>query len=297
VRAALLELRSSAEVAFDGSWRAVDAFVAGATQSPLVEEVRVRVTCAGWRLERHRPSGITLRGGRDGGTWSHTAGTAPGAPSYFDLARKDCVGTAVQHDLTRFQVLSDGTNAYLRVTLRTLVPTFGVLDGAQLLDVYVHVPGASPTSTAAAFASRDYTIAPPGAWSQRVEVQGFASPVWEDAAGGTPGTASVLAEQSDRTITIALPEAQFGTPGTGWGFAVALTGQDGFSADQARAFTSTAGAFTFGVCAAGGTAKVCSADPNTVPKAMDVITPSGADQATELDPTQGPVIIQSVTVP
>ena len=44
-------------------------------------------------------------------------------------------------DLTRFQVLSDGTFAYLRVTLRTLVPTFGAIDGAQLLDVYVHVPG------------------------------------------------------------------------------------------------------------------------------------------------------------
>ena len=77
-------------------------------------------------------------------------------------------------DLTRFQVLSDGTYAYLRVTLRTLVPTFGALDGAQLLDVYVHVPGATATSTQAAFASRNYTIAPSGAWSQRVEVQGFA---------------------------------------------------------------------------------------------------------------------------
>ena len=57
-------------------------------------------------------------------------------------------------------MLSDGTFAYLRVTLRTLVPTFGQLDGAQLLDVYVHVPGATDTSTAAAFASRNYTIAP-----------------------------------------------------------------------------------------------------------------------------------------
>jgi hypothetical protein len=41
-------------------------------------------------------------------------------------------------DLTRFQVLSD--YAYLRVTLRTLVPTFGVIDGAHLLDVYVITP-------------------------------------------------------------------------------------------------------------------------------------------------------------
>ncbi len=200
-------------------------------------------------------------------------------------------------DLTRYQVLSDGTFAYLRVTLRTLVPTFGVLDGAQLLDVYVHVPGASATSTAAAFVSRNYTIAPAGAWSQRVEVQGFASPVWVNAAGNSVGTASALAVQSDRTITVALPEAQFGTPTSGWGFSVVLTGQDGFSSDQARAFTSTPGGFTFGVCAVGGTAPICAVPPGTVPKAVDVITPAGVSQATELDPTLGPVVIQPVTVP
>ena len=200
-------------------------------------------------------------------------------------------------DLTRYQVLSDGTFAYLRVTLRDLTPTFGVTDGAQLLDVYVHVPGASATSTQAAFASRNYTIAPAGAWSQRVEVQGFASPVWVNAAGNSVGTASALAVQSDRTITVALPEAQFGTPASGWGFTVVLTGQDGFSADQARAFTATPGGFTFGVCAPGGTAPICTVDPATVPKAMDVITPPGVSQATELDPTLGPVVIQPVTVP
>jgi glucoamylase len=200
-------------------------------------------------------------------------------------------------DLTRFQVSSDGTFAYLRVTLANLVPTFGSTDGAQLLDVYVHVPGASSTSTQAAFASRNYAIAPSGAWSQRVEVQGFASPAWVNAAGTSVGTASALAVQADKTITIALPEAQFGTPASGWGFSVVLAGQDGFSPDQARAFTATPGADTFGVCAAGGTAPVCSVDPSTVPKAMDVITPAGVSQATELNPTLGPVVIQPVPVP
>jgi glucoamylase len=111
------------------------------------------------------------------------------------------------------------------------------------------------------------------------------------------GTAFALAVQADKTITIALPEAQFGTPGSGWGFSVVLTGQDGFSPDQARGFTPTPGDFSFGVCASGGTAPVCSADPNTVPKAVDVLTPAGVSQATELDPTLGPVIIQPVTVP
>ena len=200
-------------------------------------------------------------------------------------------------DLTRFQVLSDGTYAYLRVTLQTLVPTFGALDGAQLLDVYVHVPGASATSTQAAYASRNYTIAPSGAWSQRVEVQGFASPAWVDAAGNPVGTASALAVQADKTITVALPEAQFGTPTSAWGFSVVLTGQDGFSSDQARAFTATPGAYTFGVCAADGTAPVCGVDPSTVPKAVDVITPAGVLQANELNPALGPVVIQPVIVP
>jgi len=200
-------------------------------------------------------------------------------------------------DLTRFQVLSDGTTAYLRATIANLAPTFGQVDGAQLLDVYVHVPGPADTSTAAAFPSRNYTIAPSGAWSQRLEVQGFAAPVWQDASGNAVGTASVLALQSDGTITIALPEAQFGTPGTGWGFTVVLTGQDGFSSDQARAFTATPGDFTFGVCAPDVSAPICSVDPGTVPKAMDVITPAGVSQATELDPTLGTVAIQPVTVP
>jgi glucan 1,4-alpha-glucosidase len=200
-------------------------------------------------------------------------------------------------DLTRFQVISDGTFAYLRTTLANLDPTFGQTNGAQLLDVYVHTPGAGSTSTAAAFSSRNYTTTSGGAWSQRLEVQGFAAPVWVHAGGSTVGTPFVLASQADRTITIALPEAQFGTPTSGWGFSVVLTGQDGFSPDQARAFTPTATGFTFGVCAPGETAPVCSADPGTVPKAVDVLTPAGVSQATELDPTLGPVTIAPVTAP
>ena len=253
----------------------------------------------------------TAAGGRSTGYAQVTVSNEGGGTSVLDVTDPtgddngpgtyqyptDSSFVAGSFDLTRFQVLSDGTFAYLRVTLRTLVPTFGALDGAQLLDVYVHVPGATATSTQAAFASRNYTISSSGAWSQRLEVQGFAAPVWVNAGGGTVGTPFVLPVQTDRTITIALPEAQFGTPGSGWGFSVVLTGQDGFSSDQARAFTATPGAFTFGVCATGGTAPICSVDPSTVPKAMDVITPPGVSQATELNPTLGPVVIQPVTIP
>jgi glucoamylase len=200
-------------------------------------------------------------------------------------------------DLTRFQVLSDGTTAYLRVTLANLDPTFGQVNGAQMLDVYVHQPGAANTSTAAAFPQRNYTITTGGAWSQRVEVQAFAAPVWVDASGNTVGSPAVLPSQPDRTITIALPESAFGTPGTGWGFTVVLTGQDGFSPDQARGFAPTPQAFQFGVCAPGGAAPICTFDPASVPKAVDVMTPPGVSQATELDPTLGAVTIAPVTVP
>jgi glucoamylase len=200
-------------------------------------------------------------------------------------------------DLTGFKVISDGSTVYLQASLAALQPAFGQTLGLQLLDVYVHVPGASSTSTQAAYASRNYTIAQGSAWSQLVEVQGFASPVWQDAGGDSLGGAFVTADTASKTITIGLPQATFGTPGPGWGFTVVLTGQDGFSADQARAFTATPGAFTFGVCAAGGTSPICSVDPTTVPKAVDVLTPPGVSQSTELDPTQGAVVLQDVSVP
>ncbi len=90
-------------------------------------------------------------------------------------------------------------------------------------------------------------------WNERLEVQGFASPVWVDANGISLGTAAVVASTVARTITIALPKTTFGTPTSGWSFAEVLTGQDGFSSDQARAFTPTPGGYSFGVCAAGNT--------------------------------------------
>src|SRR5690349_20750783 len=201
-------------------------------------------------------------------------------------------------DMTRFQVLSDGTTAYLRATVANLAATFGVVGGAQLLDVYVHVPGAATTSTAAAFPTRNYTISSSVAWSQMLETQGFAAPVWKDASGNTVGTPQVLASQSDGTITIALPESAFGTPGPNWGFTVVLTGQDGFSPDQARGFAKTAQAFLFGVCGAPSGDPHCTADASTVPKAMDVLTPTGVVQSNELDYTlHTPVVITDVVIP
>ena len=106
-----------------------------------------------------------------------------------------------------------------------------------------------------------------------------------------------MADDTSGTATLIVPESAFGTVGPGWVFTVALTGQDGFSSDQARDFTPTAGAVHVRRLRAGGTGPICSVDPSTVPKVMDTITPAGVDQATELDPTVAPVVLQGVPVP
>jgi glucoamylase len=100
-----------------------------------------------------------------------------------------------------------------------------------------------------------------------------------------------------KTMTIAVPAALFGTPASGWSFTVALHGQDGFGTDQARNFAPTPQPFAFGVCAAGGSAPICGADPNSVAKVIDTIVPAGVDQSTELDVTKGPVVLHGVPIP
>jgi len=206
--------------------------------------------------------------------------------------------TAGSWDLTGFQVITAGSEVYLRTSLATLAPTFGSVDGAQLLDIYVHDPSAASTSTAAAFPTRNYTIAPADGWSERLEVQGFASPVWVNAAGGQVGTpTAVVASTVAKTITIALPESAFGTPASGWTFTVAITGQNGFNGDQAISFTTNPGGFTLGVCPVGGSEPICALPTGSVPEVMDTITPAGVSQATELNPVNGPVVLQGVTVP
>ena len=201
-------------------------------------------------------------------------------------------------DLTHLAVSQDGTNVYIQVTLRALTPTFGSPFGAQLLDVYVHDPAATSTSTAAPFSSFNYTIAPADAWSQRLEAQGFASPVWVSPSGSR-GNPQFVVDGTSKTATLIVPQKTFGTVKSGWVFTVALTGQDGFSPDQARSFAPTPQPFQFGVCAPGGSSPICSVDPNKVPKVMDTIPPATVDQATELDPTKNPggVQLQGVTVP
>jgi carbohydrate-binding DOMON domain-containing protein len=183
-----------------------------------------------------------------------------------------------------------------RLRTRDLSETFGSPLGAQLVDVYVHVPAASSTSTAAAHPLRNFTIAPAFAWSRLIQVQGFGQR-YVDADGNTLGTAAISANPISRFITFSVPKASLGTPGPGWGFTVVLTGQDGFSPDQARGFTPTPQEFQFGVCAVASADPHCTFDPALVPKAVDVITGGGVSQATELDYTLGPVVLSGVLVP
>src|SRR4029078_4269388 len=112
-------------------------------------------------------------------------------------------------DLQRFQVYDDATNIIFRVQTRDLSPTFGSPLGAQLVDVYVHDPAASTTSTAAAHPLRNYQIAPGSAWNQLIEVQGFGQR-YVDAGGTTLGTVQISANQISRFITFSVPKATLG---------------------------------------------------------------------------------------
>ena len=131
-------------------------------------------------------------------------------------------------DIQRFQVYDSGADVTFRLQTRDLSETFGSPLGAQLVDVYVRVPGASTTSTAAAHPLRNFTIAPTFAWSRLIQVQGFGQR-YVDASGTTLGTATISANPISRFITFSVSKASLGTPGPGWGFTVVLTGQDGFS--------------------------------------------------------------------
>lgn len=201
------------------------------------------------------------------------------------------------YDLTDFQVYDTGSTVTFRVQTRDLTPTFGSPLGAQLVDIYVHQPGVTPTSTSAAYASRNYSIASSGAWSKLIEVQGFGQK-FVDTQGNTLGTVAISANSISRYITFSVDKSALGgTPASGWGFSVALAGQDGFSPDQARAFTPTPGSYSFGVCATASSDPHCTVDPNTVPKVMDTVDPAGVLQSQELDYTLGPVVLQPVSIP
>jgi glucoamylase len=202
-------------------------------------------------------------------------------------------------DLTKYQVYDTGATVTFRVQTADLTNTFGANNGAQLVDVYVHDPAASATSTASSYPGMNYSIAPAAAWSRLIEVQGFGNDKFSDPSGASLGAVTVSANSISRYTTFSVDKTALGgTPSSGWGFTVTLTGQDGtHGVDQTRAFTSTPGGYSFGVCLTNDGSTLCNADPNTVPKVMDLLTSPGVSQSDELDYTKHPAVLQDVTIP
>jgi len=146
----------------------------------------------------------------------------------------------------------------------------------------------------------NYGLASGAAWNRLIEVQGFGNQRFVDPADSNVGTFTSAANFITRYITFSVDKTALGgTPGTGWGFIVTLTRQDGtHGTDQTRAFTATPGGYTFGVCTNDDGTAPCTADPNAVPKTMDVLTPAGVTQADELNYiTHNPVVLRDVTIP
>ena len=179
------------------------------------------------------------------------------------------------------------------------------------------MPSGEIQSTAAAGAF-NYAIAPASAWNQLIEVDGFGTDDWVTPATSTSGisgsstvgtpqvSVAQLSPSGGETpglVTITVPTSALGTPGSGWTFTVTLAGQDGFGVDDARTFTATPQAYTFGVCSAAVAGEpsppaICAYNPADVPFVLDTIPPSGVNVQTELDPTLNPSVqLQGVTVP
>jgi len=200
-------------------------------------------------------------------------------------------------DMDQFQVFEvPGDRIAFRVRNRDQSPTFGSPLGAQLVDVYANVPGGGSTTTAASFPGRNYQVG--AGWNRLLEVQGFGQR-FINPAGDVLGTINIHASAISRYITFSVPKAALGgTPGAGWRFTVVETGQDGFSPDQARGFQPTPQGFQFGVCATASADPHCTFNPALVPKAVDVLTPTGVSQSDELDYTlHTPVVIAPIAIP
>jgi glucoamylase len=253
-------------------------------------------------------------GGSGPGTYAYPTATNPDGSPVF---------APEEFRLNGLTVVDSASTVSFEVGIANLQPTFGSLLGVQLIDLYIHAPGGSvPTgetlSTAAAGAF-NYSIAPADAWNQLIEVDGFGTDDWVtpgSATSGLSGSSSVgtpevsviqLSPSGGETpglVIITVPTSVLGAPGAGWTFTVTLTGQDGFGIDDARTFTATPGAYTFGVCSSAVASEpsppaICSYSPAAVPFVMDTIPPATVNVQTELDPTVNPsgVALQGVTVP
>ncbi len=301
------------------------AFSVPVTLQPGSDSVEVAVTAAGATNEAifsvlSVPGTVVLSappapgGGNGPGTYAYpTATNADGSPVFAPDSFR----------LSGFTVVQGASTVTFEVGIANLQPTFGSLLGAQLIDLYIHAPSGSvpagETQSTAAAGAFNYSIVPADAWNQLIEVDGFGTDDWvtpSSATSGLSGSSSVgtpqvsviqLTPSSGETpglVTITVPTSVLGTPGSGWTFTLALTGQNGFGIDDARTFTATPGAYTFGVCSVAVASEpsppaICSYNPADVPFVMDTIPPATVNVQTELNPTVNPsgVALQGVTVP
>ena len=304
------------------------AFSVSLSPEPGTDSVEVAATAPGGATNEalfavtdlHIPGTVVLSAAAAPG-----GGSGPGTYAYPTATNSD--GSAVfapdSFRLSGLTVINSGSTVTFQVGIANLESTFGSLLGAQLIDLYIHAPSGSipagETQSTAAAGAFNYSIAPADAWNQLIEVDGFGTDDWvtpASSSSGISGSSSVgtpqvsvaqLTSSGSETpglVTITVPTSVLGTPGSGWTFTVALTGQDGFGVDDARTFTATPGAYTFGVCSAAVAGEpsppaVCSYNPADVPFVLDTIPPTSVNVQTELDPTQNPsgVQLQGVTVP
>jgi glucoamylase len=304
------------------------AFSAAVSPEPGTDSVEVAVTAPGGATNEaifavtdlHIPGTVVLNAAA-----AAAGGSGPGTYAYPTAANSD--GSPVfapdSFRLSGLTVINSGSTVSFQVGIANLQPTFGSLLGAQLIDLYIHAPAgdvpAGETQSTGAAGAFNYSVSPADAWNQLIEVDGFGTDDWVTPASTTSGLSgsssvgtpevsvaqlSSSGSQTPGLVTITVPTSALGAPGSGWTFTVTLTGQDGFGVDDARTFTATPGAYTFGVCSAAVASgaeppAICSYNPADVPFVMDTIPPASVNVQTELDPTQNPsgVELQGVTVP
>ena len=202
-------------------------------------------------------------------------------------------------DIQDFQVFDDGSDIIFRLRTRDLTPTFGSPLGAQLVDVYVHVPGAADDLDRRRQCDAQLPDrAAPYAWSRLIQVQGFGQR-YVDASGATLGTVAISANQISRFITFSVTKAIARLTGPGLGLH-RRSHRPGRLQRATRREASSRRRRTSSSASARRRAPTRTARSTRalVPKAVDVITPTGVLQSDELDYTlHSPVVITGVSIP
>ena len=163
-----------------------------------------------------------------------------------------------------------------RLQTRDLTPTFGSPLGAQLVDVYVHDPGAATTSTAASVREPQLRDRRRLAWSRLIEVQGFASRLRRRRRARRSARCRSAASQASRYITFACRTPRSAHPARGGGSPSCSRAGRLQPRPGPRVPADAAGLPVRRLCAAPSVVSpICTVDPGTVPKAIDVITPAG----------------------